>query len=118
MAVNRFEWLMRRERGGKGAAQVPFPVRIPSPSRQQGRPRRIRRKRRRWHALLVAPGHVDRVERWPAALIAEEHQHAAVRREGRPFIVEAGGEQALARSVRLHDADRELSAALLGEGDE
>ena len=35
-----------------------------------------------------------------------------------PFVVIAGGEDALARAVRLHHADRELPAALLGEGDE
>ncbi len=53
-----------------------------------------------------------------AARIAEEHQEQAVRRPGRAFIVEALGQDALARAVRLHHADRELALRLLGEGDE
>ena len=36
----------------------------------------------------------------PCPWIAEEHQDAAVRREGRAFIVEAFGEHALARTIR------------------
>src|SRR5690242_8111520 len=113
------EWLMRYERGGKAASlssgsATAFASRA---SPQQRRPGRVRREARRRHLLLVAAGDVDRKERRPAALIAEEHQYAPVRREGRALVVIARGEQPLARAVRLHDADRELSAALLGEGD-
>ena len=38
-------------------------------------------------------------------------------RPGRALVVEALGEDALARAVRLHDADGEAARALLGEGD-
>src|SRR5258708_8303097 len=74
---------------------------------------------RRWNALLVASGNIHGEQRRPAIAtgIAEEHQDATVRREGRSFVVESGGENPLARAVRLHDADGKLSAALFGEGD-
>src|SRR5262249_23502941 len=49
--------------------------------------------------------------------VAEEHDHAPVRRPGRSFVVIAFGENALARSVRAHDADGEPALRLLGEGD-
>jgi hypothetical protein len=68
--------------------------------------------------LFETPGYIHRVERWTgiAAGIAEEHQHAAIGCKGRAFVVESGGENSLARAIRFHDADRELPAALLGEG--
>src|SRR5215213_8313586 len=110
------EWLMRYERGGKAAmAGSRFPLHC---STQQRRPRRIGRERRRRNFLFVPAGDIDRIKRRPRPLIAEKHQHATVRRKGRTFVVIAGREQALAGAVRLHDTDRELSAALLGEGDE
>src|SRR5215213_2208216 len=110
------EWLMRYERGRKAAmAGSRFPLHC---STQQRRPRRIGRECRGWNLLLVAAGDIDRVERRSRTLIAEEHDHAPVRRKGRAFIMIARGEQPFARAVRLHDTDRELSAALLGEGDE
>ena len=43
-----------------------------------------------------------------AARIAEEHHEQAVGREGRAFVVEALGEDALAGAVGLHHADGEL----------
>src|SRR5690349_10522704 len=70
-------------------------------SRQQRRPGRIGRIARGRDLLLVAAGDVDRKERRPLAEVAEEHHHAAVRREGRPLIVVARCEQPLARAVRL-----------------
>src|ERR1051326_1522322 len=84
-------------------------------SREQRRPGRIRCVTRRRHLLLVAAGEIDGIERGPgvAAGIAEEHQHAPVRREGRALVVEARRENALARAVRLDHADRELAARLL-----
>ena len=60
---------------------------------------------------------VQRLRAAVAPGIAEEHDHAPVRREGRAFVVEALGEDALAGAVRLDDADRELPVQLTGEGD-
>src|SRR5262249_41482413 len=118
------QWLMRRERGTRALSTwcaARFAARVPStlPSRQERRPGRIRRVAGRRNLLLVAAGEIDGVERGPgvAAGIAEEHQHAAVRREGRALVVEARGEDALARAVRIDHADGELAAELLGEGD-
>src|SRR3569833_2529765 len=85
--------------------------------RQQRRPRRVGAEARRRLLQFVPAGDVDGVEVRPRAEVAEEHDDAAVRREGRAFIVEAGREHALARAVRLEDADRELPARLPGEGD-
>src|SRR5262249_53561151 len=64
-------------------------------------------------------GDINRVEHRPgvAAGVAEEHDHAPVRRPGRSLVVIAFGKNALARSVRAHDADGELALRLLGEGD-
>src|SRR5512139_2843173 len=66
--------------------------------------------------LLVAAPDVDRKEPWAivATRIAEEHDDPAVRRPGRPLGVEARGQEALARAIRLHDADVELAARLAG----
>src|SRR5262249_26352649 len=87
-----------------------------SPSGQQRRPCRIGCIARSRYALLVAARDIDRVERRSgiAAGIAEEHDHAAVRREGRPLVVEAFRQDALARSVRLDDSDRKFALRLLG----
>src|SRR5438445_13864395 len=87
--------------------------------RQQRRPGWIRREAGGRHPLFVAPGDVDGEQRRAAvaALVAEEHHHPPVRCEGRPLVMEAGGQDALAGTVGLHDADGELAAALLGEGD-
>src|SRR6185436_16642495 len=86
---------------------------------QQWRPGRVGRVARRLQQLLVAAGHVDRIERRPAAPagIAEEHDHASVRRPGRSFVVIALGQDPLAGSIRLHDADGEPARHLFGEGD-
>src|SRR6185312_15114556 len=85
--------------------------------RQQRRPGRIGGEARRRLLLLVPAGDVDRIEIRPGAEIAEIHDDAAVRREGRAFVVEALGQNALAGAVRLEDADRELAVGLAGEGD-
>ena len=53
----------------------------------------------------------------PNWVLAEEHQHPAVGRPGRPFDQEAVGQHALAAAVRPHDADAEAAARDLGEGD-
>src|SRR6266852_3337456 len=47
----------------------------------------------------------------------QQRRPGRIRREARPFIVEAFGEHALARSVGLEDADAESAARLAGEGD-
>src|SRR3569833_2111734 len=85
--------------------------------REQRRPRRIGTEARRRLLQLVSAGDVDRVEIRARPELAEEHQHTAVRREGRAFIVEARSEHALARTVRLENADRELAARLPRERD-
>ena len=80
----------------------------------------------RVNGLMAIPPAVERAEDargWfrelrTLAEIAEEHQIEPVRRPGRPFIVEAFGQDALARAVGPHHADGELAAGLLGEGDE
>src|SRR5262249_59629495 len=90
-----------------------------SASFQQRRPGRVGGEARRWDALLIAAGHIDRIERRPGVApgVAEEHHHAPVRRPGRALVVIALGEDALARSVWPHDTDREPALPLLGEGD-
>src|SRR5262249_51322130 len=119
-AENPHRWLMP---GECGAFSTPASSILP-PSHavallQQRRPSRIGRVARRLQDLLVTAGDIDRVEHRPgvAAGIAEEHDHAPVRRPGRSFVVIALGENALARSVRAHDADGEPALRLLGEGD-
>src|ERR1700745_2092295 len=84
---------------------------------QQRRPGGIGGVARRLQDLLVAAGEVDGVERRPgiSPWIAEEHDYASVRGPGRAFVVIALGQDALARSVRSHDADGELRFRLLGE---
>src|SRR5206468_5311992 len=84
-----------------------------------GRPCRIGREAGSWDFLFVASGNVHGKQRGSAIAtgIAEEHHDAAVRREGRTFVVEAGGQDPLTRAVGLHDANGKLTAALLGEGD-
>src|SRR3954469_4707827 len=86
---------------------------------EQRRPGGIGCEGRRRHALLVAAGDVHGEQRRPAAAagVAEEHDDPTVRAESRAFIVKAFGQDALARAVRLHDADGEFAAADLGEGD-
>src|ERR1041385_5793898 len=88
-------------------------------SGKQRRPGGVGGETRRRHPLLVAAGNIHRVKRRTAVSsgIAEEHQHAPARREDRAFIMEARGENSLAGTIGLHDADRDLAAALLGEGD-
>src|SRR3569623_2011003 len=86
-------------------------------SRQQRRPCWIGCKPRRRNLEFVAARNIHGEQIGTLAEIAEEHHHATVRRKRRAFIMEARGEDALARSVRLHDADSELAAALHGEGD-
>src|SRR3979490_11215 len=88
--------------------------------REQRRPCGIGSEARRRDPLFVASGEIDGVERGTrgAARIAEEHDHATVRGEGRPLVVEAFGQDALAGAVGLDDADRETAAALLGERDD
>src|SRR5262249_15957085 len=108
-------WLMADECGALWAPKVPF-FRT---SLQQRRPSGVGRVARCLEELLVAPGHVHRIERRTAfaAGVAEEHNHAPVRRPGRSFIVIALGQNPLARSVRAHDSDRKPAFGLLGEGD-
>ncbi len=80
----------------------------------------IRRKRGRADDSLVVAGEVDRVDSGPAALalaLPEEHQNAAVGRPGGALVVEALGQDTLARTVRPHDADEESPCELLREGD-
>src|ERR1700737_5452572 len=86
---------------------------------QQRRPCRIGREAGSWNPLFVASGNVHGEQRRSAiaAGVAEEHENAAVRRKGRSFVVESGGENPLTRAVGLHDADGKLSAALFGKGD-
>src|SRR5215813_7142045 len=111
-----------RKRGNDRHVGVPAVSSTPPgrSGRQERRPRRIRRVARGGNLLLVATRKVDRVERRPAvtARIAKEHDHAAVRREGRTLVVEPGRQDPLARAVRVDHADRELPAHLLGEGDD
>src|SRR5262245_18141265 len=75
---------------------------------------------RRLERLLVAAGHIDCVERRAAvpAGVAEEHDHAPIRAPCRSLVVIALGQDALARSIRAHDADREPALRLLREGDQ
>src|SRR5260370_13829151 len=89
-------------------------------SRQQRRPCGVGCKAWRRHPQYIAAGDIDGVERRPgvAAGMAEEHQDAAVGREGRPLVVEAFGKDAFTLPVNPHDADREAALALLGERDE
>src|SRR5690348_1639329 len=70
--------------------------------------------------LLVAAPDVDRPQARPgiAARIAEEHDDAAVRAEGRALGVEAVDEDALARAVGLHGADLEIATRLPRVGNE
>src|SRR5262245_53910988 len=111
-------WLMRRERGTRShyphaaSRDSRAAYSLDPTSRQQRRPGGVGRIARRRNLLLVAAGEIYGVGRGPAvaAGIAEEHQHAAVRREGRSLVVEAGREDALARAVRIDHADRELAA--------
>src|SRR3954447_15050586 len=86
---------------------------------QQRRPRGVGGVARCAHRLLVAPRHVHRIERRPpvAARIPEEHQYAAVWRPGRPLIVIAFREDALAGTICAHDADGKLARRLFGESD-
>src|ERR1700709_1726096 len=88
-------------------------------SLDQGRPSRIGGIARRRHAALVAAADVDRPDLRAAAALdgAAEHDNAAVRRPGRAFVLPAGGEDAHARAVGLHDSDME-SAALIGKRDQ
>src|SRR4029078_7451992 len=76
---------------------------------------------RRGDLALVVAGEIDGEELGPATgppALAEEHEHAAVGRPGRALVVEALGEDSLARPVRAHHSDQEASGGLLGEGDE
>ncbi len=91
-----------------------------SPSVQQRPPGGIGGVVRRRHLELLVPENV-RQENSSAGLaagIAEIHDVEPVRREGRALIVEAFGQNTLARTIRLHHADRELIADLLGIGDQ
>src|SRR5437879_1673134 len=87
--------------------------------RQQRRPGWVRREAGGRHPLFVTPGDVDGEQRWAAvaAGVAEEHHDPPVRCDGWPLVMEAGGQDALAGPVGLHDADGELPAALFGKGD-
>src|ERR1700730_2914628 len=110
-------WLMPSElRRLQGRPILLAPI-LAAASRQQGRPGRIRREARGRRALLVAAGDVDREQPGPGtpARIAKKHDDPAVRAPGRTLVVEALGQQPLARPVRLHDTDRELAGILLGE---
>src|SRR5207342_3260225 len=53
-----------------------------------------------------------------AARIPKKHQHPAVGREGRAFVMKPFGQDALAGAIRLHDANSEIAAAELGKGDD
>ncbi|ENN87294.1 hypothetical protein RHSP_25736 [Rhizobium freirei PRF 81] len=87
---------------------------------EKRRPCRVGSKARRRDFLLVISGQVDGEElrATGAGRLAEEHDDAAVRSPGRTFVVEAGRQQALAGTIRLHHADGETATGLLGEGDE
>src|SRR5712672_2974236 len=111
-----------RHEGGANAANSAYRSSIDRKSyrpwralRQQRRPCGIGSEARRRDPLFVTPGEIDGVERGTrgAARIPEEHDHAAVRGEGRPLVVEALGQDALAGAVGLDDADRETAAPCL-----
>src|SRR5215208_3866800 len=105
---------MRRLVGLESSPRDPF-ARL----RQQRRPGRVGSVARRRRALLIAAGNIDGVERRSAitARIAEEHQHASVRRPSRAFVMVALGQNAFARTIRLDNANGEAALELLGEGD-
>jgi len=77
---------------------------------QLRRPSRIGGVARRLQHLLVAAGHIHRIEHRPGipAGVAEEHDDAPVRRPSRSF---AFGENALARSVRAHEGRKRARRA-------
>src|SRR5262245_1647153 len=115
-AGNPLQWLMSYECGAIRARSSARAI-VPN-SPQQRRPRWIGCIARRWNSLLVAPSHIDSEQCRPRTTtgIAEEHHDAPVRRPGRSFIVITVGQDALAGSIRSHDADRETALRLLGEG--
>src|SRR5271167_2958539 len=82
-----------------------------------GRIRGVAGRRDREFAMAENVGHVDLGAGF-AAGVAEEHQEQTVRRESRPFIVVAFGDDPFARAVRLHHADAELAVLLPGESDQ
>src|SRR4030081_4023778 len=89
--------------GYRSSIEVPW-TKVVSPwraLRQQRRPCGVRSEARRRDPLFVASGEIDGVERGTrgAARIAEEHDHATVRGEGRPLVVIAFGQDALAGAV-------------------
>src|SRR4051812_5299726 len=100
---NPSRWLMPGEYGAITTGKVPSVDGTALP--QQRRPGRVGPERRRRHALLVAPGDIDReqLRTGIAASIAEEHQHPAIGRPGRALIVKAFRQDALAGAVREHD---------------
>src|SRR6266446_6155224 len=84
-----------RHEGGANAANSAYRSSIDRKSyrpwralRQQRRPCGIGSEARRRDPLFVTPGEIDGVERGTrgAARIPEEHDHAAVRGEGRPLV--------------------------------
>src|SRR4030088_2104484 len=82
---------------------------------QQRRPGWIGRIARRLQQLLIATGDVHSIERRSRipARGAEEHDHASVRRPGRPLVVIALRENPLAEAVRPYDTDGEPALRLL-----
>src|SRR5579863_9655288 len=86
---------------------------------EQRSPGRVRPIGRCRHFEFGAAEHVDHedVRAGFAAGIAEEHEEEAVRRPGRPLVMETFREYALARPVRLHYANGKRAGALSGEGD-
>src|SRR5271155_259671 len=94
-------------------------------SGNQGAPSRIGGIRRCDNFAQISPRDVDRVEvdaTTTAArigrLLAEEHQHPAVRRPGWPLVQEAARKYSFAFTFRRHEADRKLAPIYLGEGDQ
>src|ERR1700761_2602866 len=73
--------------------------------------------------MLVLAGDADRIDpgaalRLADPLLLEIHQHAAVGGPGRPLDMGALSDDALTAAVGPHDADIELAALTLGEGDQ
>src|SRR5271154_451799 len=81
-------------------------------SGNQGAPSRIGSVRRCDNFAQISARDVDRIQPGRAAsavrigrLLAEEHQHPAVGRPGRPLVEVARGKYSFAFSFRRHDAD-------------
>src|SRR3982074_3813401 len=117
---NPLRWLMAGECGALWAPQSSIlRLRLSVVLLQQRRPGRIGRVARRLQQLPRAAGPPRGTERRAGIPtgIAEEHDHASVRRPGRSFVVIAVGEATGVAAVGFHDADGKPALRLFGEGD-